>query len=143
MSILKTKESLQRMFEERKRQQEKKQNRQEHKQQTKQILQAIYRHQDILLKKSLQELRKTTMDNLSTLIKQTPQKEKEPQIQLSYHFYQDTWQLKEPNDIDLYHSIEELKEAEERLEGKINWENWNNIVQLTKEQINQYERNKT
>ena len=138
---LRTKEKLKAMFNQSKLRQQKK--RQQKKLETKQRLKEIYHHQDILLKKSLQELRKTTMDNLSTLIKQTPQKEKEPQIQLSYHFYQDTWQLKEPNDIDLYHSIEELKEAEERLEGKINWENWNNIVQLTKEQINQYGRDKT
>lgn len=135
-----TNESLQRMFNQSKLRQKK--LKEQKKKQSQERLKEIYRHQDILLKKSLQELRKTTMDNLSTLIKQTPQKEKEPQIQISYHFYQDTWQLKEPNDIDLYHSREELQDAEDRGEGKINWENWNNIVQLTKEQINQYERNK-
>lgn len=138
---LRTKEKLKAMFNQSKLRQKK--LKEQKKKQSQQRLKEIYRHQDILLKKSLQELRKTTMDNLSTLIKQTPQKEKEPQIQLSYGYYQDTWQLKEPNDIDLYHSIEELKEAEDRGEGKINWENWNNIVQLTKEQINQYGRDKT
>lgn len=35
-----------------------------------------------------------------------------------------------------YQSIEELKEAEERGEGRINWNKWQEIVEMTKEQFN-------
>ena len=137
MSILRTKESLQRMFEERKRQQEKKQKRQEHKQQTKQRLQAIYRHQDQVLKKSLQELRKTTMDNLSKLVKKRSQNvRKSPQIE-SCNCYQDKWQLWETNESDLYQTIEELKQWEQEHYPCINWEKWREIIKETKAMLNQ------
>lgn len=146
MSILKTKESLQRMFEERKRIQEKKRKRQEHNKQKKQQLQAIYRHQDQILKKSLQELKKTTMDNLSKLVKKHSQKvRKLPQIE-SYNYYQDVWQLKEPNESELYQTIEELKQWEQENYPCINWNKWREIILQTKKEINQsiqYERNKT
>lgn len=137
MSLL-TKDKLEAMFNQSKLRQQKK--REQKKLKTKQRLKEIYHHQDQVLKKSFREEKKKLMDNLSTLIKQTPQKEKEPQIQLSYGYYQEAWQLKEPNDIDLYHSREELKEAEERGEGKINWNTWDSIVELTKKDLKQYEQ---
>ena len=130
MSILKTKESLQRMFEERRRQQEKKQKRQEHKQQTKQRLQAIYRHQDQVLKKSLQELRKTTMDNLSKLVKKRSQNVRKPSQIESYNCYQDKWQLWETNESDLY-TLDELKNIEELYPnetGRIRWDVWEKLT---------------
>lgn len=134
MSILKTKESLQRMFEERRRQQEKKQKRQEHKQQTKQRLQAIYRHQDQILKKSLREERKKVMDNLSKLVKKRSQNvRKSP----SYEFkiYRTEFIERDTAEDDLYQSIDELKEAELRGEGMINFEKWKEIVEKTKKEL--------
>jgi len=41
----------------------------------------------------------------------------------------------ETNDNHYYQSIEELKEAEERGEGKINWDKWQEIIDKTKEQF--------
>lgn len=38
-------------------------------------------------------------------------------------------------EIDIYHSVEELKEAEGMGEGKINWEAWDKVVEQTKQQI--------
>lgn len=41
----------------------------------------------------------------------------------------------EAHDEHYYHSIEELKEAEERGEGRINWNKWQEIVEMTKQQL--------
>lgn len=145
---LRTKESLQRMFEERKRIQQKKQNREERKKQKKQLLQAIYRHQDQILKKALQDERKKVMDNLSTLIKKTPQEPRKPS-QIELENYQDRWMLWETNESDLY-TLDELKNIEELYPnetGRIRWDVWNQVVSETKKNIstliNQYERQGT
>lgn len=42
----------------------------------------------------------------------------------------------EAHDEHYYHSIEELKEAEARGEGRINWDKWQEIIDKTKEQFN-------
>lgn len=41
----------------------------------------------------------------------------------------------EVGDQDIYHTITELKEAEERGEGIINWEAWDRIAEQTKQDI--------
>ena len=41
----------------------------------------------------------------------------------------------EEGTIDIYQSREELKEAEEKLEGSINWDAWDRVVNTTKEEI--------
>lgn len=43
---------------------------------------------------------------------------------------------------DLYQSREELKEAEERGEGKINWENWDKVAEQTQQQLQDYNQHK-
>ena len=43
---------------------------------------------------------------------------------------------------DLYQSRDELKEAEERGEGKINWENWDKLVEQTQQQLQDYNQHK-
>lgn len=48
------------------------------------------------------------------------------------------------DDEHYYHSIEELKQAEERHEGKINWDVWDKLVEETKlmlQEINDIPRN--
>ena len=47
-----------------------------------------------------------------------------------YHFQVEHLKYEE-----LYQTLEELREAEERGEGKINWNVWNELVFQTKEQI--------
>ncbi len=135
-----TKESLQRMFNQSKLRQE--QKKQIKKQQSLQRLREIYHHQDIILKKSLQERKKTTMDNLSKLIKKTQEKPQKPAQIESYSYYQEKWQLWETNQTDLYQTFEELMEAQERGEGRINVENWNKLVQQTKDEIKQWQGEK-
>lgn len=122
------------MFEERKRIQEKKQNREERKKQKKQLLQAIYRHQDQILKKALQDERKKIMDNLSTLIKKTPQEPQKPS-QIELENYQDRWMLWETNESDLYTTREELQQWEDEHYPCINWDVWNQVVSETKKNI--------
>ncbi len=41
----------------------------------------------------------------------------------------------EPNESDLYQTKQELQEAEERGEGKINWDVWDKVVKQTKNTI--------
>lgn len=51
-------------------------------------------------------------------------------------FYQRTKELNLTiGDIDFYQTREELKEAESRGEGKINWTAWDKVVEQTKQQI--------
>ncbi len=50
----------------------------------------------------------------------------------------------EPNESDLYQTRQELQEAEERGEGKINWDVWDKVAKETKHNItNKIRRFKT
>lgn len=122
---LKTKESLQRMFQESRERQKK--QKQQKKQQSLQRLKEIYKRQDQILKKSLQEEKKKVIDNLQALLKKRSQNVRKcPSWMLEQ--YQDTWQLCETNESDLYNTREELMEAEKRGEGKINWNIWDRLI---------------
>ena len=136
MSILKTQQSLQRMFNQSRQQQEKKQLRKTQKQQSAKRLKEIYHHQDTVLKKSLQELKKSTMDNLSKLIKKKPQEPLKPPT-YEFKIYRTDWIERFADENELYTTFNELMEAQERGEGRINVEKWKEIVELTKKQLNQ------
>jgi hypothetical protein len=41
--------------------------------------------------------------------------------------------------LDLYYTREELKEAEERGEGKINWEAWDSLIEKGKQELKEWE----
>ena len=43
--------------------------------------------------------------------------------------------IKQDEPIDIYQTIEELKEAETRGEGKINWDVWQEVIEQTKQDI--------
>lgn len=127
--MLKSNESLEKLFQEsRERQKKLKAKR---KQQTLQQLKKIYHHQDILLKKSFREEKKKVMDNLQALIKQKPQNEGECEFQLSYRLYHGN----ETADEDLYQTREQLMAAEERGEGKINWEKFDQLVNKVRKEL--------
>ncbi len=128
-----TSDKLQKLFNESKLRQEK--QKEERKRQKQLAYRALCRKQDVLIKKALRDEKKKVMDNLSTLIKKTPQKGwKQPQIE-SNPYYQDQWQLWEPNESDLFQSIDELKEWEEEHHPCINWDVWNQLVEQTKKEI--------
>lgn len=122
---LKTKESLQRMFEESRERQ--KRLKQQKKKQSLQRLKKIYYHQDQILKKSLQEEKNKVMDNLQALLKKRSQNVRKL-APIEYEEYQDKHQLWETNESDLYHTREELMEAEKRGEGAINWDVWDKLI---------------
>lgn len=129
-----TKETLQSMFNQSKlRQQKKKQLK---KQQSLQRLKEIYHHQDVLLKKSLQELKKTTMENLYSLIKKRSQEPLKPPT-YEFKIYRTDWIERFTDENELFQTIEELKEWEKENYPCINWDVWTQVVEETKKQINQ------
>lgn len=130
---LRTNKSLQKLFNESKLRQEK--QKEERKRQKQLAYQALCRKQDILLKKALRDEKKKVMDNLSTLIKKTPQEPQKPS-QIEIETYQAKWQMYEPNQSDLYHTWDELKEAEKRGEGALNWTKLQQIITDTKAMLN-------
>lgn len=135
---LRTKEKLKAMFNQSKLRQKK--LKEQKKKQSQQRLKEIYHHQDVVLKKNLQERRKTTMDNLQALLKQTQQKEKEEQIQPSFKFkvyHSDFYIERDTNEEDLYKTIDELKQWEQEHYPCINWKVWQKIVEETKAMLNQ------
>jgi len=122
---LRTKESLQRMFQESREQQKKKKE-----QQSKLKLEARkkkYKEIDQILKKSLQDEKKKIMSNLQALLKKRSQNvRKLAPIELEE--FQKKNQLWETNESDLYQTREELQEAEKRGEGAINWDVWDKLI---------------
>lgn len=135
---LRTKEKLEAMFNQSKLRQKK--LKEQKKKQSQQRLKEIYNHQDVVLKKSLQERRKTTMDNLQALLKQTQQRQKEEQIQPSFKFkvyHSDFYIERDTNEEDLYKTIDELKQWEQEHYPCINWKVWQKIVEETKAMLNQ------
>lgn len=136
---LRTNESLQKMFDQSKLRQEKlKRQREKEKKEQKRL-------QQILNKNSLRSARKQAMDNLSNLMKKTQHEEKEQRIKPSYDLkvYNSDFVERYTNEEDLFQSWDELKEWEQQHYPCINWERLQEIIQLTKQQINQYERNQT
>ena len=133
-----TRESLQLMFDQSRLRQKK--LKEQKKKQSQQRLKEIYHHQDVVLKKSLQERRKTTMDNLQAILKQTQQRQKEEQIQPSFKFkvyHSDFYIERDTNEEDLYKTIDELKQWEQEHYPCINWKVWQKIVEETKAMLNQ------
>ena len=129
-----TKESIQTMFNQSKLNQQKK--KQLKKKQYFKDYNKKYWQQEVLLKKSLQELKKSTMDNLSKLIKKKPQEPLKPPT-YEFKIYRTDWIERFADENELYTTFNELMEAQERGEGRINVEKWQEIVELTKEQLNQ------
>lgn len=119
---LRTKESLQRLFEASRLRNEKKKRLQEQK-----------------YKNAQQAVKKALADKLSTKDEKTPQKDwKQPQIELSrtIAIYNSRYIERFADEDDLYVTREQLKEAEQRGEGKIKWDKFNEIVEQTKQILN-------
>jgi len=103
---IRTKESLQRLFQESKERQERKKQLQQHK-----------------YKKAQQSVKKALADKQSKEQKKEAQNaQKQPQIKISRSIaIYNTKYIERFDDDDLYQTREELMEAEERGEGRINW----------------------
>jgi hypothetical protein len=90
-------------------------------------------------KKAQESIKKALAKQQSKEQEKTSQKpQKQPQIELSrtIHIYNIKYVERFADDEDLYQTREELMEAERRGEGKINWDRFNEIVEQTKQILN-------
>lgn len=119
---IRTKESLQQLFASSRLRQEKKKRLQEQK-----------------YKNAQQAVKKALADKLSTKDEKTPQKAQEEQITAISRIitiYNSKYVERFADEGELYNTREELMEAEQRGEGKINWDKFNEIVEQTKQILN-------
>lgn len=119
---LRTQESLQRLFEASRLRQKKKKRLQEQK-----------------YKKAKQAVKKALADKLSTKDEKLAQKAQEQQITAisrTITIYNTKYVERFADEGELYNTREELMEAEQRGEGKINWDKFNEIVEQTKQFLN-------
>ena len=89
-------------------------------------------------KNAKQAVKKALADKLSTKDKKLAQNGwKQPQIEFSrtITIYNTKYIERFVGDDDLYVTREQLKEAEERGEGKVNWDRFNELVNKTKKDL--------
>ena len=114
--------------------------RERHKQDRIKKYRELCRQADILLRKALEDEKKKRMEQLIALAqKASPKPLKqatEPFIISRTAVYHTNLVERYPRESDLYLTREELMAAEERGEGKINWDIWD---KLTNEFIEQYD----
>lgn len=119
---LRTQESLQRLFEASKRRQ-----------------QRLKEQETKKYKKAKQAVKKALADKLSTKDEKLAQKAQEQQITAisrTITIYNTKYVERFADEGELYNTREELMEAEQRGEGKINWDKFNEIVEQTKQFLN-------
>lgn len=119
---IRTQASLQKLFEASRLRQEKKKRLQEQK-----------------YKKAQESIKKALDKQQSKKKEKTSQNDwKQPQIEVSrtIHIYNVKYIERFADDDDLYQTREELMEAEQRGEGKVNWSRFNEIVEQTKQILN-------
>lgn len=89
-------------------------------------------------KKASQSVKKALADKLSIKQEKVAQKAQEQQIEAfsrTLCIYNTKYIERYASDEDLYQTREELMQAEQRGEGKINWDRFNELVEQTKLQI--------
>ena len=133
MSI-RTREQLQRLFQESRARKLK--EREEHKRQRQEQYKALCKQADRLLKEEAERLKKEKAEQLQVLAQKAAQKpQKQPQMTFQIIEYHTRYIERYTPVEKLYQTREELKQAEERGEGKINWDAWNRLITMTKEQF--------
>lgn len=116
MAKIRTSEQLQQLFQERREIQQRKKEREKLK----------YKKAAEQIQKQLQKKFKKEQQ-----LKQQ-QKEAEEEIIITIPISVQRWIEKQPSEEDLYLTRQELQEAEQRGEGKINWSLWDELVEKTK-----------
>lgn len=131
---IKTPEQLKQLFEETKARKAK--ERQQKKIQRQKEYYKLCKQADQLLKEAQEQEKKKKMEYLSTLIQKRQEK---PLIQVSRRItiYHSNQFVKEPDENDLYQSWEEIKDAERRGEGRLNWNKLQELIKRTKLKINE------
>ena len=132
---LRTKENLQKLFQaSRERIQKKKEQLKQEKYKLNLQIQKVERAQ---LKSLLQQEKLKKMEQLQALIKKMPQKPLNEATEPSnYRVYNSNLIERETAEENLYTTREELMAAEERGEGKINWEKFDQLVKNFRERNN-------
>lgn len=118
---LRTQESLQKLFEASKLRNEKKKQ-----------------EEQLKYKKAQESTKKALAKQQSKKQEKTPQKDrKQPQIKFSrtLRIYHTKYIERDTADDDLYTTREELKEAEKRGEGKLNWKLLDKLIEETKKNV--------
>lgn len=129
---IRTSEQLKAMFQQSKEQKE--QQRQQQRLEKQQQYQQLCKEADRLLKEDQERLKREKMEQLSTFTKKTPQKPLKctvTELYISGNRYIE----KDANWMHLYKTREELMQAEERGEGKINWDVLDKLIKMTKEEL--------
>lgn len=88
---------------------------------------ALCKQADILLKQALQDEKRKRMEQLQALTKKTPQKQRKCTV-TEFYISNNRYIDKDNDWIHYYQTREELKQAEERGEGKINWTVWDRLI---------------
>lgn len=118
---LRTEESLKKLFAESRARNEKKK-----------------KDEQLKYKKASQSVKKALADKLSIEQEKVAQKAQEQQIEAfsrTLCIYNTKYIERYASDEDLYQTREELMQAEQRGEGKINWDRLNELIEQTKLQI--------
>lgn len=118
---LRTEESLKKLFAESRARNEKKK-----------------KDEQLKYKKASQSVKKAIADKLSIEQEKVAQKAQEQQIEAfsrTLCIYNTKYIERYASDEDLYQTREELMQAEQRGEGKINWDRLNELIEQTKLQI--------
>ena len=124
MSI-RTQEQLKAMFQQSRARKQK--ERQQHKQERQQQYRDLCKEADRLLKEALQDEKRKRMEQLQALVKKTPQKPLKCTV-TEFYISNNRYIDKDNDWIHYYQTREELKQAEERGEGKINWTVWDRLI---------------
>lgn len=127
-----TNDKLQAMFQASRARKEK--ERQQHKKERQQQYQALCKETDRLLKEALQDEKRKRMEQLYQLAEKCRQKA--PKCTVTELYILDNRYIERDNDwMHLYKTREELRQAEERGEGKINWDVLDNLINDTRKQL--------
>lgn len=134
---IRTQESLQKLFEESRLRQEKKQlklQKEEEKRQHK-----LNKQKEIEAYRKAQESIKKALAKQQSKQQKIEQQKAQKQLKIEYSrtiaIYHTKYIERFADEDDLYTSREELMEAEQRGEGKVNWDKFNEIVNKTRKEL--------
>ena len=138
MTKIRTSTQLNQLFNETRARREKKlqEERQKRLQQRQETYKQLCKRADELIKQAQEEEKRKKMEYLSTLAPKRSQKPLKQEIRY-ITVYNSNLVEREPNDRDLYLTREELMEAEDRGEGKLNWSLLDKLIEETKQLLQQ------
>lgn len=129
---LRTPEQLKAMFQQSRERKQK--EKEQHKQDRQQQYQLLCKQADRLLKEALQDEKRKRMEQLKALAEKCRQKA--PKCTVTELYISGNRYIERDNDwMHYYQTREELKQAEERGEGKIHWDVWDKLITDTRKEL--------